>query len=166
MKLYELGIAIRDILANADFRDGELTDEELEQLDGLADTQEVKVEVYCKLIREQEADIAARQAEIDRLQAGLTTAENRKERLKDRLKVAMMLSGQRSVETPLFKVWLQNSAPSAKCLVDDPATLAPEFQKVKTTVTANTVHALDVWKTTGTIPEGFEIKTSESLRIK
>lgn len=164
MRLYELADGIRQLIATTEERDGLLTDEDLAKLDTLSESFEGKAETICRLISEEEAEVVARTAEVDRLQAGITTAKNRQKRLKQYLFDCMAKSGQRRIELTTFKVWIQaNGTPSCDCKVE-PDKLPEQFRKV--TIEPNTSAAVEVWKTTGTAPDGFTIHRGEHLRIK
>lgn len=161
MRLYEISDAIR--LALADSPDGELTDDDLAKLDGLTASFADKADVICKLVQEAGAAAAARQAEVDRLKAGIRAAENRAARLKDYLLRCMLASGQRKVRTDVFSVTVQASPPSVTCTVD-PETLPNLYQRVR--IEPDKQHALQVWRQTGVVPDGFEIERGDHLRIR
>jgi hypothetical protein len=163
MKLYELTEAIRTLLASTDDHGGEMTDEQLAQLDALTVGLEHKVETICKIIREDDAEIAARAKEISRLHAGIVTAKNRQKRLRLYLQSCLTGGGHRRVVTNLFKVWLQANPPSAVCLVK-PEELPDEFKRV--TTSANCQAAINAWRVTSIVPIGFEIRQGESLHIR
>lgn len=75
------------------------------------------------------------------------------------------LAGQRSVETQLFKVWVQANPPAAECTID-PELLPVQFKKIVIDVSPDKKAALEYWKSTGEPPAGFEIRKGEHLRIK
>ena len=161
MTLFLLSDAIRHALSLCD--DGELSEDVLAHLDSLVGDFNAKCETYCKIIREREARAAALTAEIDRLSAARTAVNNDRDRLKDRLHQAMVMSGQRKVEGELFKVSLQKSPPSARCLVD-PETLNVHFQRRR--IEPDAKAAIEWWKVHGEPPTGFEITQSDHIRIR
>lgn len=157
MKLYEITTELRAIL-DAE----ELTDEQVASLESLGLALDAKVDGCCGLIREWEAVIAARRAEIDRLEAGLRTRENSIKRLKEYLRSSLEAIGEKKHETKLFTIRRQTNPPSAKCVVD-PALLPGDLKRVK--YEPDNKSAIERWKATGASPDGFEISVSEHLRI-
>ena len=88
---------------------------------------ETKVENYIKVMKNLEADIEARKAEIKRLTELNKADEKKKDHLKDTLSESMILTGHERVDTPLFKVSFRKSEAVE---VDD--LLLPESYKVAT----------------------------------
>jgi len=157
-------------MAQADLRDGELTDEEFNQLDAITGSFNHKVDVLCQLSREDDSEVAVRQseidrlmAEVDRLRAGVVTAKNRAKRRKDYIQTCMEQAGLAKVKTDLFLVYTQANPPSAECVI--PLDKLPE-RFLKVAVSADTVAAVKHWKETGEKPDGFEIRQGQHLRIK
>ena len=157
-------------MAQADLREGELTDEEFGQLDAMTGGFHHKVDILCQLSREDDSEVAVRQSEIDRLVAevsrlreGMTTAKNRAKRRKDYIQTCMEQAGLSKVKTDLFLVWTQANPPAADCVVPLDK-LPPQFLKVA--VSADTVAAVKHWKETGEKPDGFEIRQGQHLRIR
>ena len=166
--LYLIADDIRHLLDSTE--DGELTDAALDQLDTLTGDFNAKVETYCMAIREKDAKVAVLQAEIEqhkaeikRIQALQVPIENDRDRMKDRLMQAMVMSGQPKVATPLFRVNVQASPPSARCLVD-PETLNVHFQRKK--IEPDAKAAIEWWKVHGEPPTGFEVVQGDHLRIR
>ena len=122
--LYELTGQFLDIY-NLEL-DEETKLDTLESIDRNSDY-ENKVENYIKVMKNLEADIEARKAEINRL-TGLNKAdEKKKDHLKETLSASMQLTGHERVDTPLFKVSFRKSEAVE---VDD--LLLPEAYKVAT----------------------------------
>lgn len=163
MKLYQISNTIRDILDLAAETGGEIGPAQLSALDQLSDSRSVKMDGICGLIREWEAFVSVRKAEIDRLKAGIATHENNIRRLKDYLLQDLQKLGEQRSETALFKVWRQASPPSAVC--EAPADLLPDYLR-KVTVAPNLSAAIDEWKRTGQAPAGFTVSQAEHVRIK
>ena len=88
---------------------------------------ETKVENYIKVMKNIEADVEARKAEIKRLTELNKADEKKKDHLKDTLSASMILTGHERVDTPLFKVSFRKSEAVE---VDD--LLLPENYKVAT----------------------------------
>lgn len=65
---------------------------------------DLKVENYCKVIKQFQADVEMFKTEIDRLTARKKTAENAVERMKGALLMFMTASGQNKVKAGSFAV--------------------------------------------------------------
>lgn len=162
MTLYELSHEIRAILDRADALDGELTDDDLAELDALTGGFDGKVQTYCCLIREADAEATVRRAEEERFRKGRQVAENRARRLKLRLLEALQTAGTQKVEAGPFRVRLQNNPASLQPTID--TELLPEqFQRVK--VEPDCAAAKEYYQQTGQAPEGFQVITGQHVRI-
>lgn len=98
----------------------------LDSIDWQADYEE-KVENYIKIMKNLEADVEARKAEIKRLTELNKADEKKKDHLKDTLSASMNMTGHERVDTPLFKVSFRKS----QAVEVDEAVL-PESYKVAT----------------------------------
>lgn len=65
---------------------------------------DIKVENYCKVIKQLQADAEMFKGEIDRLTARKKTAENAVDRMKNALLTFLQLSGQEKVKAGSFSV--------------------------------------------------------------
>lgn len=88
---------------------------------------ETKVENYIKVMKNIDADVEARKAEIKRLTELNKADEKKKDHLKDALSASMNMTGHERVDTPLFKVSFRKS----QAVEVDEAVL-PEAYKVAT----------------------------------
>lgn len=88
---------------------------------------ETKVENYIKVMKNIDADVEARKAEIKRLTELNKADEKKKDHLKDTLSASMSLTGHERVDTPLFKVSFRKSQ-----AVEVDETVLPEAYKVAT----------------------------------
>lgn len=163
MKLYEITSAIRDLLSSVNDAGGELTDNEIALLDQLAEARADKFDACCALIREWEAFVAVRKAEIDRLRAGIKTHENNADRLKQYMLDSLQQTGDRELQTALFKCWVQSSPVSVQ---PDGSVPVDELPYKRITVEADCKAARDHWQKTGEPPTGFKATKGEHLRIK
>jgi Gp157 protein len=161
MRLYEIAGELRRLVECC--VDGELSPEQCAQLEALGLALDAKVDGCCGLIREWEAEIAARQAEIDRLKLGIATRQNSIRRLKDYMRDSLTTINQQRHQTALFTVWRQANPTSANC-VGEPEQLDRAYQRIK--IEADCQAALAYWKEHNECPRGFEIKQGEHLRIK
>lgn len=161
MRLYHIAADIRSVIDAAP--DGELSGDDMNRLDELVANLDDKVNAICSIIRESECSRIARQAEIDRLQTANRTDANLIERLKLYMLTALTFADAREHRTELFKIYRQSNPPSMVPVVD-PEFLPEEFKRVK--IEADRTAALNSWKNTGKIPEGFRKEQGEHLRIK
>lgn len=88
---------------------------------------ETKVENYIKVMKNIDADVEARKAEIKRLTKLNKADEKKKDHLKDTLSASMNATGHERVDTPLFKVSFRKSQ-----AVEVDETVLPEAYKVAT----------------------------------
>lgn len=98
---------------------GELTEEQqmmlTEALANLKEDIEYKLEGYCKVIANFNADIAAIKAEKERLDTKQKVLENRIKNMKEAMKMAILAvkPDDPKVKTPLFTVYVKNNPESA-----------------------------------------------------
>ena len=88
---------------------------------------ESKVENYIKVMKNIDADVEVRKAEIKRLVKLNKADEKKKDHLKDTLSASMNMTGHERVDTPLFKVSFRKSQ-----AVEVDETVLPEAYKVAT----------------------------------
>lgn len=122
--LYELTGQFLDIY-NLEL-DEETKLDTLDSIDWQTDYEE-KVENYIKVMKNLEADIEARKAEIKRLTELNKADEKKKDHLKETLSTSMQLTGHERVDTPLFKVSFRKSQ-----AVEVDELVLPESYKVAT----------------------------------
>ena len=111
---------------------GELDDEML--IGAMEYSQEelhLKLESYCKWIKNMESDIAGLKAEEERLKDKRKTMENTIDRAKKAMKSAMEVSGEKKIKGDLFTVAIQANPESV--VLDEPYidNIPPEYLKVK-----------------------------------
>jgi hypothetical protein len=167
-RLYEIRAEMLTILDAVERDGGELTDEQAVRLKELDLPLDVRVDGTVGYIRRLEAVAAGRQAVADRIQAEadahkakVRAVKNKIEWLKGNLNAELSALGVRAHKTATFSVW-QQASQSAECLVE-PETLPERFRRTK--VEADRKAALDEFKATGQVPDGFTIRHGSSLRI-
>lgn len=114
--IYELTADIQ-LLWNL-MEEGEIEDDTL--IDAMQNSQEelsIKLENYCKFIKNMEADAKAFKEEEQRLYARRKTLENTIERAKSAMKYAMDVAGEKKIKGNLFTISLQNNPP--KVVLDE-----------------------------------------------
>lgn len=165
MTLYQLTEEYQQLLALAEDPD---IDPQLfeDTLEGLSGELEDKADGYARVIRQIEGDSAALKAEIDRLTARKRAADNSIARMKEALKMAMIVAGKPKIKTELFSFCVQKNP--ARVVIDDPAKipagfLIPQEPKIDTAAIKNSLKDADehvFWKGVAHLEQG------ESLRIR
>ena len=149
--------------------EGEISDEVLaEVFDTTKEELTIKLEGYCKFIKNCQSDIAGLKAEEARLNARRQALENTVKRAKNAMKTAMVAAGENNLPCGTFKVSISNNPP--KVVIDDPyieniparylTTPEPEI---------NRALILEDFKNDGVIPdlEGIaHIETGTHINIK
>lgn len=123
MKLYELTdemIQLMEMLA-----DGEDPEVIRDTMESLNYEIEAKADGYAKIIRNLTGDIAAIDAEIERLNKAKKAKENSIGWLKQNLEDSMIRLGKEKFKTQLFSFGIQNNPP--KLIIDDPTGIPKEF---------------------------------------
>ena len=125
--LYELSQEYQALLEILE--DGEASEEAINDTMGLIlDDIEDKMEGYGKVLKTMQADAEALKQEKMRIAARQKAIENGMERLRDRLKAALQITGQKKVKTKLFTFGITTRE---KAVLDVDLTDIPEeFVKV------------------------------------
>ena len=111
---------------------GELDDDTL--IDAMENTQEelnVKLENYCKFIKNLESDIDGLKAEEKRLAAKRKTMENTIERAKKAMQWAMNAAGEKKVKGSLFTISIQNNPEKVVLETEDVNLIPSHYVKYK-----------------------------------
>lgn len=114
--IYELTADIQ-LLWNL-MEEGEIEDDTL--INAMENSQEelsIKLENYCKFIKNMEADAKAFKKEEQRLAARRKTLENTIERAKKAMQMAMDVAGEKNVQGKIFTISLQKNP--AKVVLDE-----------------------------------------------
>lgn len=99
--------------------EGEIADEVLaEVFDCTREELAIKLEGYCKFLKNIDSDMAGLDAEIKRLQARKKALQNTKERAKEAMKAAMNAAGENKIPAGTFKLSIANNPP--KLIIDEP----------------------------------------------
>lgn len=130
MTLYELTEEMRGLL---ELLEEDLGEDEQEAVDTALQTVLVditeKAEGYGQVIKQLEADAQAVKAEKMRLAKKQSALENRATRLRDAVKSAMLITGQKKIRTKLFSFSIGTRE---KAFLDCPIEeIPPDFWKVK-----------------------------------
>jgi hypothetical protein len=163
LRLYQYASEIDAVLARAE--DGELTPELERELDALLEGVPQKAASVLRVIRHQEMLEEGCQAEITRLRGIKTVLGRRVTSLRSYLCRCMAALGTKKIETEIGTISrVENSRPRITWAWTDREPPADYTRTViKTEVDPEKVYR--AWAC-GTLPEGFEVERSESLRIR
>lgn len=128
--IYELSEEVLTLWALME--SGELDDEML--IGAMECSQEelhIKIESYCKWIKNMESDIAGLKAEEERLKDKRKTMENTIDRAKKAMKAAMEVSGEKKIKGDLFTISIQANPESVVLDEQYIENIPPEYLKVK-----------------------------------
>ena len=167
MRLYEI---TGDILTLQEMLEDSVEDEALtDTLEAVQGEYEFKLESYCKVIKNLEADIVGIKAEVDRLSGKRKVLENNIDRLKKAMFESMKATNTPKVKGQLFTVAIQKNG----------GVIPINYDKNDKNITANLPdHLVNIVKTpnleairelleAGKDVDGFTLgERGESLRIK
>lgn len=162
MTLYELTDELAAVLEAGE--DGELPEDLEARLDDLLPQFDQKVDNICRLMAEISARAEGRINEAERLtalgRAGLRTVG----RLKSYLKDSLERMGVKKIETPLFKVRVQNNSQPSIEYTGDVSQLPPTFRR--TIIEPDKKAVLTAWKAGEELPPGFVVEVGQHLRVE
>ena len=168
MRLYEI---TGELLALQELLENPLDDEDVlkDTLEAVHGEYEFKLESYCKVIKNLEADIVGIKAEVDRLSGKRKVLENNIDRLKKAMFESMKATNTPKVKGQLFTVAIQKNG----------GVIPINYDKNDKNITANLPdHLVNIVKTpnleairelleAGKVVDGFTLgERGESLRIK
>lgn len=160
MKLYEIDQNIRAFWNKIMEQEGELTEEDIKQLDELEVAKNDKLKAYGVIIREMKADIDTCKAEKKRLEDMAKKLENRQEWLKSRLVEFMNNNEIDKFESPEVRI----SFLTSHTLHNGELEKVPE-QFIKVEKKADITAIKDFIKNGGTI-DGWYIEDNKNIQIK
>lgn len=163
MTLYEMTQQTKELYEI--LQNEEIEQEEKEQI--LSDMLESfgadeKVEAYCQVIRQLEAENNGLTAEVERLEKALSRNEKGVKRLKSALAMFIESTGEKKVKGGTFEVSLKRSE---KTIIDDLEKIPEQFLRTKTTVEADK-KLIKESINNGMQVEGAHIEKSVSAQIK
>jgi hypothetical protein len=161
-RLYEL---TKDLLTLQEMLEDNIDDQcLLDTLEGVQGEYEIKLEAYCKVIKNLEADMDALKAEAKRLTDKRKTLENNVERLKKAMFDSMKATGTDKIKGALFTVAIQRNGGKLPVIVDvDTSELPDELVKV---VESPDLEAIGKLLEAGECKYAHYGERGESLRIK
>ena len=168
MRLYEI---TGELLALQELLENPLDDEDVlkDTLDAVQGEYEFKLESYCKVIKNLEADIVGIKAEVDRLSGKRKVLENNIDRLKKAMFESMKATNTPKVKGQLFTVAIQKNGgviPINYDKNDKNITANLPDQLVNIVETPN-LEAIRELLEAGKVVDGFTLgERGESIRIK
>lgn len=158
MNLFEMTVAASELYAL--LTNGEIDEQIFEDTLAAMGTAE-KLESYCKVIRQLEADAEMLKAEKDRIEKKKKTAENSIDRMKKAVADFMNAQGTKKATAGTFTVALSES--KAVKVLDE--SKVPEMFFVKQDPKIDKKTILKLLRDGKTV-EGCELQTNEGVRIK
>ena len=145
--------------------EGSIDDETLQEVfDNTEEELSVKLEGYCKFIKNLESDVEGLKAEIARLTNKKRVLENTIERSKAAMQMAMTTAGEKKMPCGTFTVSVQNNPP--KCVVDVSVADIPSKYLIPQEPTIDKKLLLEDLKASGEQVPYAHIEQGESLRIR
>ena len=139
----------------------------LDTLEGVQGEYELKLEAYCKVIKNLEADMDALKAEAKRLTDKRKTLENNVDRLKKAMFDSMKATNTDKVKGQLFTVAIQRNGGKLPVVAADNVDLSKLPDELVKVVESPDLEAIRNWLESGNAVEGFTLgERGESLRIK
>ncbi len=164
MELFQIPQIVRDLEASLP-EDGELTDEQIRQIDTLGLNLKDLVTSACTIIAEEEALAETAKSQVARLQALHRSHEGRARRWKTWIKHALVATKQRKLSTDWFDVGLyKNSQPTVilQVHVDE----LPEKYLRYPAAEVDKQKIIEDYKAAVELPAGVQVIQGEHVRIR
>lgn len=164
-KLYEI---TGDLLTLQDMLEDSVEDEVLKDtLEAVQGEYEIKLESYCKVIRNLEADIDALKAEADRLNTKRAVLNANVERLKKAMYDSMKATNTPKIKGQLFTVAIQKNGGKIPVIVSPNADTSKLDDALVIYTEKPDLDAIREYLSAGGKLDGFTLgERGESLRIK
>lgn len=145
--------------------EGIIDDETLQEaFENITEELSVKLEGYCKVIKNLESDVEGLKAEEKRLAEKRRVKENAIEKMKEAIKVALMAAGEKKIPCGNFTVSLQLNNPS--CVIDASVADIPSKYLIPQEPTVDKKLLLEDLKASKELVPYAHIERSESIRIR
>lgn len=139
----------------------------LDTMEAVQGEYEIKLESYCKVIKNLEADAEALKNEAKRLTDKRKVLENNVDRLKKAMFESMKATGTDKVKGQIFSVAIQRNGGKLPVVVADNVDLSKLPDELVKVVKSPDLDSIREWLETGNAVEGFTLgERGQSLRIK
>lgn len=166
MNLYEVtgNVLTLQAMLESDEFDAEVLADTMEAVDG---EYEYKIEQYCKVIKNLEADMDALKAETKRLSDKRKVLENNVDRLKAAMFESMKATGKTKVKGTVFTAAIQKNGGKLPLIVADDVTTDHLPDQLVIVTEKPNLEAIRELLEAGKVVDGFTLgERGESLRIK
>lgn len=161
MNLYNINAELQALTATIIANGGEVSEEQLQQLENLEMALETKCINMGYLVQKMENDCTTLDNEIKRLQAMKKARKNTQERLKGLISDAMTANDLQTVETETHKISFRKS--QAVEIIDADSVPA-EFKTIEQKINISKVELKKALKV-GEVP-GAKLVTNQNIQIK
>lgn len=162
--LHEIAKEYREVAAMADSDDESMAVAVLDTIEAIGGTFEEKAKAVIAVARNRESDVAAIDAEIERLKKRKTAINNQANRLYEYLRENMEATGIKKISCPLFSITLADGREFAR--IDDESRLPDELMRVKTEISPDKVEILKRLKDGIEVPGAHIERSQSTIRIK
>ena len=165
-RLYEI---TGNILTLQELLESPIDDEDIlkDTLEAVQGEYEVKLESYCKVIKNIETDIEAFKIEAKRLSEKAKMLEANRDRLKKAMFDSMKATNTTKVKGQIFTVAIQKNGGKLPVIVADNVDLSKLPDELVKVVKSPDLEAIRNWLETDNAVEGFSLgERGESLRIR
>ena len=163
-RLYEITGQFRELAALADGADEDLAVAVRDTMGAIEAEFNDKALAVSHVILNFDADIAALDSEIDRLQERKRLITNRQKEIKDYLRENMEATGITKISCPLFTITCAKGRESV--VVDDESKLPDELMRVKTEISPDKTAIAAKLKAGDDVPGARLERGQSSIRIK
>lgn len=163
-RLYEITGQFRELAALADGADEDLAVAVRDTMGAIEAEFNDKALAVSHVILNFDADIAALDSEIDRLQERKRLITNRQKEIKDYLRENMEATGITKISCPLFTITCAKGRESV--VVDDESKLPDELMRVKTEISPDKAAIAAKLKAGEDVPGARLERGQSSIRIK
>ena len=162
--MYEIGEGYALVLAQLEETSDPEEQESLwEQMDALDANLADKADVYAKIMKMKQGEIAMLKAESTRLAKLAAAAEETVQQLKDRLLETMKTAGYPKIETSIGKWYTQKNPPCCEILRDESVPSEYHIPQPDKIDRAAIIH---LWKETGKQVEGANVTQETGIRFR
>lgn len=162
--LYEITAQYQELAALAEGADEDMAVAVRDTMEAVEGEFQEKGKALAMITLNMDGDIDAIDRQIERMTERKRCLVNRKESLKDYLRINMEAAGITKITHPLFTITLGKGKPSV--VIDDESQIPDEFMRVKTSVAPDKVEIARAIKEGNEIPGAHSEIGRSSISIK